>query len=123
MDEELDKLQLIVEIFDEDGNYEGEWTYDVSRGSIIQWEEVDMQDGAQGKTLVRCLLLTKLKEHSPSIWDLLTNNSSVVEFLAEGVPSGLVAEIPRLSIINTAVDRIYECLSKLVLQQQIRIAH
>lgn len=123
MYEELDELQLIVEVFDHEGNFEGEWAYEVSRSSITQWEEIDIQDFEQGKTLVRYLLLSKLKEHSPITWELLANNTCLSEFLYEGVPSNIVAEIPRLSVVNAAVDRMYDCLSRVVLEEDIRVAH
>jgi len=123
MEEELEQLQLVVEVYDQVGNYEGEWTYDVSRSSLEQWEEADMLDFEQGKCLVRYLLLSRLKEHSFITWQLLTNNTCLGEFLSDGVPSSIVAEIPRLSVVNAAVDRMYECLSKLVVDEDIRIAH
>ena len=123
MAEELDQLQLVVEVFDEDGNFEGEWAYDVSRISLEQWEEADLQDFKQGKSLVRYLLLSKLQDHCSLTWKLLTNNTCLGEFLHEGVSEELETEIPRLSIVNTAVDHMYACLSKLVLDENIRIAH
>jgi len=123
MEEELDRLQLIVEVFDDLGNFEGEWPYEVTRSSITEWEEIDALDFEQGKTLVRYLLLSKLKEHSPLTWTLLTNNTCLNEFLYEGVPSNIVSEIPRLSVVNAAVERMYDCLSRLVLEENIRIAH
>ena len=123
MEEDLEELQLVVEIFDLQGNYVGEWAYDVSRSSIQQWEEADRLDFEHGKCLVRYLILTRLKEHSFITWQLLTNNTCLGEFLSNGVPNSIVEEIPRLSILNTAVDRMYDCLCRLVVAEDIRIAH
>ena len=125
MEEELEQeqLQLVVEVFDDLGNFQGEWAYDLSRSSIERWEEADLDDFEQGKSLVRYLLLSKLQQHSFITWQLLTNNTCLGEFISEGVPDEIVTEIPRLSVVNTAVDRMYECLSQLVLEEEIRIAH
>ena len=123
MEEELEQVQLIVEMYDELGNFEGEWDYEVSRDSIENWEKVDWANIEDGMSLVRFLLLSRLKEHSPLTWKLLSNNTSMGEFLTEGVPKYLVEEIPRLSIVNIAVERMYACLSKLVIEEQIRIEH
>lgn len=123
MEEELEQLQLVVEVYYPEGNFAGEWVYDVSRNSLEQWEVADMLDFEQGKCLVRYLLLSRLKEHSFITWQLLDNNTCLGEFLSDGVPSSLVAEIPRLSVVNAAVDRMYDCLSKLVVDEEIRIVH
>lgn len=123
MEEELEQLQLVIEVYDNYGNFEGEWAYDVSRSSIEQWEEADLRDFEQGKSLVRYLLISRLKDHSPITWKLLTNNTNIGDFLTFGVPDDIIAEIPRLSVVNTAVDRMYDCLSKLVIDEDIRIAH
>ena len=123
MEEELDRVQLVIEVYDDLGNFEGEWGYEISRESIIDWEHADLLDIEDGKSLVRFLLLSRLKEHSPLTWRLLSNNASIGDFLNEGVSEDLVTEIPRLSIVNIAVDRMYACLSKLVLDEDIRITH
>jgi|18_taG_2_1085343.scaffolds.fasta_scaffold22671_3 hypothetical protein len=125
MEEELDLelLQLVVEVFDHQGNFQGEWAYDISRHSIEQWEGVDMDDFDQGKSLVRYLLLSRLKQHSFITWKLLTDNTCLGDFLSDGVADELVSEIPRLCVINAAVDKMYDCLSRLVLDEEIRIAH
>lgn len=123
MAEELEGHTLIVEVYDNQGNFEGEWEYDISNDSLTNWEEVDMRDAEQGLALVRYLLLTNLKSNCFVTWDLLTRNTSLTEFITQGVPSSIVAEVPRLSIVNAAVDRMYDCLCDLVLKEEIRIGH
>ena len=123
MEEEVEHLELVVEVFDHEGNFDGEWTYEVSRNSIEQWEKADTDDLEQGKSLVRYLLLSKLKEHSYITWELLANNTCIGEFLTEGVPSDTVLEIPRLSVVNIAVDKMYDCLCKIVIDEHIRTVH
>lgn len=120
---EVEQLELVVEVFDHEGNFDGEWTYAVTRNSIEQWEAVDTLDYDHGKSLVRYLLLSKLKEHSYITWELLSNNTCLGEFLTEGVPGSIVLEIPRLSVVNTAVDRMYDCLCRIVIDEQIRVVH
>ena len=123
MDEQIDELQLVIEVYDDRGNFEGEWAYEVSRESIEDWEEADQHSSQEGRTLVRYLLLSRLAEYSPITWQLLKNNVCVGEFVAAGVPSSIVKEIPRLNIVNIAVNRMYDCLSELVISEKIRIVH
>jgi hypothetical protein len=123
MDERIDELHLVIEVYDDQGNFEGEWAYEVSRESIEDWERADQCNSREGKTLVRYLLLSRLAEYSPITWQLLKNNVCVGEFAAAGVPSNIVKEIPRLNTVNIAVDRMYECLSELVISENIRIVH
>lgn len=123
MEKGLTSLEIIIEVYDDDGRFEGEWDYTLSRESLENWEAIDIANFNEGKRLVRFLLLTKLREHSPLCWALLINNTDMTEFLESGVPSNLVAEIPRLSTLNIAADRVYECLSSLVLEENIRMAH
>jgi len=123
MEEEIEQLELVVEVYDHVGNYEGQWSYEVSRDSIKQWEQADTEDFKQGKSLVRYLLLSRLKEHSYITWELLSKNTCLGEFLTDGVPTDLVLEIPRLSIVNAAVDRMYDCLCRLVVDEHIRMIH
>ena len=123
MANEIESMSLVVEVFDNAGNFEGEWDYEVSRESLAQWEEADTEDPQEGLSLVRYLLISRLREHSPITWQLLTNNTCITEFVDNGVSQDLVAEIPRLHIVNIAVQRMYECLSDLVFSENIRIYH
>ena len=123
MDEVVVELQLVIEVYDDYGNFEGEWTYEVSRESIEEWEEVDSQDTLSGKTLVRYLLLSRLEEYSPITSRLLKNNVCKAEFIVAGVPDSIISEIPRLRLVNIAVDRMYDCLSDIVIRENIRIVH
>lgn len=123
MDEYLTGMQLVVEVYDTSGNFEGEWDYDVSRDSLERWEEADSRDFREGKSLVRYLLISRLHDHCPLTWLLLTNNVNIGEFIDQGVPQDLIAEIPRLNVVNTAVDKMYSCLSNLVIEEEIRMVH
>ena len=123
MDNDLTGMQLVVEVYDNSGNFEGEWDYEVTRDSLERWEEADSQDFNEGKSLVRYLLISRLREHCSLTWRLLTNNVCLGEFIEGGVPQDLIAEIPRLNIINTAVDKMYSCLSQLVIDEEIRMVH
>lgn len=122
-EEPLDMLTLVVEVYDHTGSHEGNWEYEVSRNSIINWESIDHISEEDGKSLVRYLLITRLEEYSPITWKLLSNNSCMGEFLSEGVPDYLVNEIPRLGLINRAVEKMYNCLSAVVVNEEIRIVH
>lgn len=123
MEKGLTSLEIIIEVYDDSGRFEGEWDYTISRESLEEWEAIDIANFDEGRRLVRYLLLTKLREHSPLCWSLLINNTDMTEFLDSGVPSDIVAEIPRLSTLNIAADRVYDCLSSLVLEEDIRMAH
>ena len=118
-----DQLELVVEVYDEWGNFEDQWAYDVSRASIEEWESADQQDNEQGRSLVRFLLLTKLGDYSPITLQLLQNNVCMGDFLTYGVPEDIVREVPRLHIVNMAVDKIYGILSELVIRENIRMVH
>ena len=124
MDEvELEEIQLVVEVYDDFGNFEGEWAYEVSRESLEEWESIDCADSGAGKTMVRLLLISRLREHSQITWELLKNNVCRAEFTVAGVPEAIIREIPRLRTVNIAVDRMYSCLSELVITENIRIVH
>ena len=115
--------QLVVEIYDDFGNFEGEWTYEVSDEFLEEWEDLDSQDSLLGKTLVRELLALRIEENSPVTSRLLKNNVCRTEFLVWGVPFSIISEIPRLRIVNVAVEKMYNCLSDLVIKENIRIVH
>lgn len=123
MDGELENVELVIEVYDDFGNFEGEWCYEVSRDAIEQWETADQVDAVQGLSMVRFLLLSRLAEHSPITWELLKNNVCMGEFVIQGIPKSIEREIPRLKIVNIAVDRMYNCLSNLVIDECIRTVH
>ena len=123
MEEDLTGMLLVVEVYDTSGNYAGEWDYEVTREALNRWEIADSTDNNEGKSLVRYLLLSRLKEHCSLSWRLLANNLCLREFIDSGIPDELLIEIPRLFVINSAVDKMYECLSSLVLEESIRVVH
>lgn len=123
MEEDLIGMHLVVEVYDTSGNFEGEWDYEVTKEALERWEKADSTDLNEGKSLVRYLLLSRLKEHCSLSWRLLSNNLCLGEFIEGGIPNDLLVEIPRLFVINSAVDKMYECLSRLVLDESIRVVH
>ena len=119
----IEEIQLVVEVYDDFGNFEGEWAYEVSREALEEWERVDCGDSLAGKTMVRLLLISRLRQHSLLTWELLKNNVCRADFIVGGVPEDIINEIPRLRLVNIAVDKMYSCLSELVITENIRIVH
>jgi len=124
MGEELElepELELVVEVDDE--GVSQEWVYTVLPQALTYWEGVDLEDPLSGKKLVRCLVISRLSEHSDSLADLLFNNCVPPTFLEQGVSEEVCDTVPRLALVNSIVDKVYTCLTQSVVALGIRVVH
>ena len=125
MDEELDYetdgIELLVVI--EDGEALHECTYNLNYTAVRRWESMDLTDPETGLMLVRTLVLLKLREHNDSLHQLLVRNCYPAEFINEGITKSLCEEIPRLSLVNSIIDRVYDTLSGAVVELGFRTVH
>lgn len=119
---EEEELELVVELCDNHLHFE-EWRYSVRPKDLIKWDIIDTEDPDEGLKMVRVLLLMGLSDNSPLTWELLHKNVVLMQFLEWGVPEYIEKEIPRLSLINRAIDKMYNCLVNLAVDQNIRKVH
>jgi len=125
MDEELDYetegVELLVVV--EDGDRLHECVYTLSTKAIERWESMDLTDSETGLMLVRTLVLLKLREHNDSLHELLVRNCYPAEFINEGIGESLCEDVPRLSLVNSIIHKVYETLSTAVIDLGFRTVH
>ena len=125
MDEELDYetdgVELLVVVEDGDGLHE--CTYTLGYDALERWESMDLTDSETGLMLVRTLVLLKLREHNDSLHKLLVRNCYPAEFINEGIDELLCEDVPRLSLVNSIIHKVYETLSDAVIELGFRTVH
>ncbi len=119
--EDTEGIELLVVV--EDGNELHECVYTLNHGALERWEFMDLTDPEVGLMLVRTLVLLKLREHNDSLHNLLVRNCYPVEFINEGIESSVCDDIPRLSLVNTIIDKVYETLCGVVVELGFRTVH
>ena len=125
MDEELDYetdgVELLVVV--EDGDELHECAYTLNYNALERWESMDLTDPETGLMLVRTLVLLKLREHNDSLHQLLVRNCYPAEFINEGIDESLCEDVPRLSLVNSIIEKVYDTLCDAVIELGFRTVH
>ena len=125
MDEELDYetdgVELLVVV--EDGDELHECSYTLNYNALERWESMDLIDPETGLMLVRTLVLLKLREHNDSLHQLLVRNCYPADFINEGIDETLCEDVPRLALVNSIINKVYETLCGAVIDLGFRMVH
>jgi len=121
IDDDLEGVELLVVV--EDGQELHECTYHINQEALERWEALDLVDPETGLLLVRTLVLLKLREHNDSLHTLLVRNCFPAEFINSGIDDSICRDIPRLSLVNDIIDKVYMTLGEAVVELGFRTVH
>ena len=120
MDEE-EGIELLVVVEDDEELHE--CTYFLNHNALERWESLDITDPETGLMLVRTLVLIKLREHNESLYQLLMRSCYPAEFINEGIEEYVLDITPRLGLVSSIIDKVYQTLGNAVVELGYRTVH
>ncbi len=127
-DDETDSVELLVVIEDENEESLYEGTFTLGCRAVEIWESIDLEDPDKGLALLRTLVLSKLDVQEDPLKDLIlealyTQDVTPRELINEGITDCLCEAFPKLSLVRSVVEKVYETMSSAVIELGFRKVH